>query len=102
MLKNHTAALLILTASAFVTGCNQTGSTFGNSAPAPGPPPLAVAPAPPASVQPNPAAPYVLSAQSAGPYIDFTIHNMGPTDLVVQKENICSYLRGKSRSHALH
>ncbi len=88
MVKNYTAVLAILTASVFVTACNNhTNSMFNKPATASAPiPPGAAAVAVPAT-QPNPAAPYVLSAQSTGPYIDFSIYNLGTTDLVVLKEN---------------
>ncbi len=85
---NNTCKLLALLATVIsVTGCNNHANTLFNK-PSPAPVPAgAPMTAPPASAPAVAAAPYVLSAQSAGPYIDFSIHNLGTTDLAVQKES---------------
>lgn len=87
MLNKALYGLLTVATAATFSGCNsQTNNLFGqnNSTLTPAAKP-AEAPIPPA--QPNPATPYVLSAQSAGPYIDFNIYNLGNTELVVSKDN---------------
>lgn len=87
MFNKATCGILMAVLATAFAGCNsQTNSLFGqnNSTLTPATN-AAEAPLPPA--QPNPATPYVLSAQSAGPYIDFNIYNLGSTDLVVSKDN---------------
>lgn len=66
------------------SGCsNQSGSFLHNKTvqPAPAAAPVTASPAPHAAV------PYVLSAQSTGAFIEFSIYNLGATDLPVQPEN---------------
>lgn len=87
MLKTIPASVTIflLTAMLLISGCNNQAKMFQKptvplttvSAPTPAAAPM----------QPNPAAPYVLSAQSSGPYIDFSIYNLGTTDLIIKKEH---------------
>jgi len=65
-------------------GCSQNRpfGNLGHAATTP-PPPAAAAPAPSTPT----AAPYVLKAESAGPYIAFSVYNLGTTDLAVKKED---------------
>jgi len=81
------SATALLATLAFAACSNNPGSPFRQ--------PLTAAPiasVADAAVQapaatPIPAAPYVLSAQSAGQFIDFTIYNLGSTDLEIKKEH---------------
>jgi hypothetical protein len=42
-----------------------------------------------------PAVPYVLRAESAGPYINFSIYNLGETELVVEKQHFAIISQGQ-------
>lgn len=84
-------AAAVVSAAIVLTACNkQTNNLFRRpsttlSPSASSAPGNSAAGIPP---QTNPAAPYVLSAESAGPYINFSIYNLGTTDLVIEKEDL--------------
>jgi len=85
----QSAAALLATLT-FAACSNNPGSPFRKplTAAAPiAPGAGTAAPAPASASAPGPAAPYVLSAQSAGQFIDFTIYNLGSTDLEIKKED---------------
>ncbi len=87
-MKLFVSAQVGLVCVAFVlAGCNQhTTGMFAPQTTAAASSPMtngAVA----GPVGPAASAPYVVRAQSGGPYIDFSIFNMGTTDLEVKKEH---------------
>lgn len=88
MLTHHAlrpaAALIILVATAVFSGCNQANWTRTAEIA----PPAMVPPAPPASPTTAPTqAPYVLSAKSGGPFVEFSIYNLGDTEIPVNREH---------------
>jgi hypothetical protein len=90
-----TAAMIILAGATLFSGCNQTRNGLFQNASGPGGAALAPAVTTPplpghpgtAPSAPQPAAPYVLSARSNGAFIDFSIYNLGETDLPVKRED---------------
>lgn len=82
------AALTLLAGLTHLTGCNQTRNQLWT------PPGTAAAAAPPQAahaaagqVAAPTQAPYVLSAKSGGPFVEFSIYNLGTTDLPVKREH---------------
>lgn len=69
---------------AIMAGCNQSQSLFQRPTPTNSPAPAA---APAAPSTPLPDTPYVLSAKSAGSFIEFSIYNMSDKDLPVKRED---------------
>lgn len=97
MFKISICAAAIAAAIATITGCNGQSSIFR-------PPSSTLTPTfasnaePVAAITPPsagmPATPYVLRAESAGPYINFSIYNLGETDMLVEQQHFAVISQG--------
>lgn len=80
-------ALAILVTAALLPACNSGGNAMFRK-PSSLTPVAAPAAASPAQAPANvPHSPYVLSAQCSGPFINFSVYNMGTTDLQVKQSD---------------
>lgn len=78
-------ALILLTAAAIFSGCNQAQwSRTAQIAPPAMPPPAPSATNPAAAPT---QAPYVLSAKSGGPFVEFSIYNLGDTEIPITRNH---------------
>lgn len=80
-------ALALIATAALLPACNSGGNAMFRQ-----PSSLTPAVAPATGVQTQspanvPNSPYVLSAQSSGPFINFSVYNMGTTDLQVKQSD---------------
>lgn len=88
----------MMAAVAILSGCNGQNNMFNSPSSTLSPATASAelpAPPPPGNVAPAPATPYVLRAESAGPYINFSIYNLGTTDLLVEKQHFAIVSQGE-------
>ncbi len=78
-------ALISLTAAALFSGCNQAQWTRTAEISPPTMVPAAPSPANPGAAPTQ--APYVLSAKSGGPFVEFSIYNLGDTEIPVTRDH---------------
>lgn len=84
-LMNYTATLA---AALTLTACTGQNSLLNKSGASATPPALSTPAPPPLGAEASPdLPPYVLTAQSSGQFIDFSIYNMGSSDLKVEKDS---------------
>lgn len=80
-------AAVALCGLAVLAGCNQSRSLFQKPSNLNAPSPAGAQTAPGSQPVAHPNTPYVLSAKSAGSFIEFSIYNMGDKDLPVKRED---------------
>lgn len=87
--------VFVVVGTLLLPGCNGKVPMGHLGSAATQPPPPGADPARPAT--PTYSTPYVLAAECAGPYITFTVANMGNIDLPVKKEDFALVVPGKKQ-----